>query len=102
MALLEHELAHLGELAPLCRENGIVSLALFGSYLHGDAGPDSDIDLLVEFEPGRRVTLLNMARIEMEMTNVLGRPVDLRTANELSLYFRQEVTGEAQVVYAQG
>ena len=81
--------------------NGIRSLALFGSHLHGDARPDSDVDLLVEFEPERRVTLLDLARLESDMTDLLGRPVDLRTAEELSPYFRQDVTAEAQVVYAQ-
>lgn len=101
MALLEKELTNTGELAALCRENGIRSLALFGSCLHGDSDPDSDVDLLVEFELGRRVTLLDLARMEIAMTDLLGRPVDLRTAEELSPYFRQDVTAEARVVYAQ-
>jgi predicted nucleotidyltransferase len=101
LALLEHELINTGELAALCRQNGIRSLALFGSCLHGDSRPGSDIDLLVEFEPERRVTLLDMARIKIDLTDVLGRPVDLRTADELSRYFRQEVTAEAVIVYAQ-
>ena len=103
LALLEKELTTTGweKLVTLCRGNGIRSLALFGSRLHGDARPDSDMDLLVEFEQGRRVTLLDMARLEAQMADVLGHSVDLQTTEDLSPYFRQDVTAEAQVVYAQ-
>ncbi len=94
-------LAMNAELAALCRDNGIQSLALFGSQLHGDARPQSDIDLLVRFLPGQRVTLLDMARIELALTDLLGRKADLRTAHELSPYFRQAVLAEAHPLYRQ-
>lgn len=80
------------ELARLCQRNGIRRLSLFGSVLKGSARPDSDVDLLVEFQPDARPSLLDMARIEDELSELLGgRRVDLRTAAELSRYFRDEV-----------
>jgi len=86
-------------LAPVCRRHGIRQLALFGSRLKGTARPDSDIDLLVEFRPGARPTLLDMAQIEAELSAVFhGRKVDLRTALDLSPYFRDEVLRTAQVL----
>ena len=90
-------------LAQLCRSNGIRRLALFGSQLKGSAGPDSDVDLLVEFLPQTRPTLLDMARIEIELSQALGgRKVDLRTPQDLSRYFRDEVMQAAQVQYVAG
>lgn len=90
-------------LAQLCRANGIRRLALFGSQLKGSAGPDSDVDLLVEFLPQARPTLLDMARIEIELSQALGgRKVDLRTPQDLSRYFRDEVMQAAQVQYVAG
>jgi predicted nucleotidyltransferase len=90
-------------LAELCRRHGIRKLSLFGSVLKGTDRPDSDVDLLVEFLPEARPTLLEMARIEIELSELLGgRRVDLRTAAELSRYFRDEVIGEAQVQYVAG
>ena len=75
-------------LADLCRRNGIRRLSLFGSRLKGTFGPDSDVDLLVEFEPGAIPTLLDMARMERELSTLLGGlTVDLRTAEDLSRYF---------------
>lgn len=90
-------------LAQLCRTHQISRLALFGSQLKGTAGPDSDIDLLVEFLPKARPTLLDMARIEIELSQALGgRKVDLRTPQDLSRYFRDEVVRTAQVQYVAG
>jgi uncharacterized protein len=90
-------------LAALCQRYGIRKLSLFGSVLKGTAGPDSDVDLLVEFEDGTRPSLLDMAQIEIELSNLLGgRRVDLRTAAELSRYFRDEVIRAAQVQYVSG
>jgi predicted nucleotidyltransferase len=87
-------------LAALCRRHGIQRLALFGSMLRGTARPDSDVDLLVEFEPTARPSLLDMATIEIELSALLdGRPVDLRTAEDLSRYVRAEVVREAQDQY---
>lgn len=87
------------ELAAFCREQGIQSLALFGSQLHGNAHAGSDIDLLVQFLPETRVTLLDMVRLEDALTEMLGRKVDLHTAKELSRYFRQTVVAEARLLY---
>jgi hypothetical protein len=90
-------------LEQLCRTNRISRLALFGSQLKGTAGPESDVDLLVEFLPEARPTLLDMARIELELSQALGgRKVDLRTPQDLSRYFRDEVVRTAQVQYVAG
>jgi hypothetical protein len=81
-----------------CRENSIRHLKTFGSIPGGDRidlREDSDLDLLVEFEPGARVTLLDMARMERELSELTGFKVDLRTAGDLSRYFRQEVLQKA-------
>ena len=87
----------------LCEANHIRRLALFGSQLKGTAEPDSDIDLLVEFFPDARPTLLDLARIEIDLSSALGgRKVDLRTPQELSRYFRDEVVRKAQVQYDAG
>ena len=87
-------------LAIYCRRNGIRSLALFGSLLHGNAHSQSDIDLLVDYHPERKVGLFAIAQMEHELSDLLGRPVELLTAQDLSLYFRDKVLSEAQVLYA--
>ena len=90
-------------LAAFCREHGIRQLAIFGSALRDDFGPDSDVDLLVEFEPDRIPSLLGIARLERGLSPLFGgRKVDLRTAEDLSRYFRQRVLDEAEVQYAGG
>jgi len=85
--------------ADFCRRHHIQRLALFGSVLRDDFRPDSDVDVLVEFEPGRVPGLLRMAGLEAEMGKILGRKVDLRTPAELSRHFRNEVMREAQEQY---
>jgi predicted nucleotidyltransferase len=88
----------LREIDRYCRQNSIRHLKLFGSVLGDrtdDFREDSDLDLLVEFEPGTRVTLLDMARMERELGQLIGFKVDLRTAGDLSRYFRHEVLQEA-------
>jgi uncharacterized protein len=88
-------------LAELCRRHRIGRLSLFGSTLKGTDRPDSDVDLLVEFEPGAHPTYFTLARIELELSPLFGgRRVDLRTAPELSRYFRDEVLREAELQYA--
>lgn len=88
-------------LAELCRRHQIRKLSLFGSQLKGTARPDSDIDLLVEFEPDSGTTYFDMARIELELSPLLGgKKVDLRTPQELSRYFRDEVVRMAEPQYA--
>ena len=90
-------------LADLCRRNGIHRLSLFGSRLKGNFRADSDVDLLVEFEPGTIPTLLDMARMERELSELLGGlRVDLRTAEDLSRYFREAVVQQAQEQYVAG
>jgi hypothetical protein len=88
-------------LAAVCRKHRIRRLSLFGSALRGSDTPDSDVDLLAEFEPGATPGFLGMAAIEEELSQLLdGRKVDLRTAAELSRYFRDQVLREAVVQYA--
>ena len=86
-------------LRAFCRRHGIRSLRLFGSAMRGELRPDSDIDLLVDFEPGRTPGLLTIAQLELELQELLGRDVDLRTAGDLSPYFRDEVVANARVLY---
>ena len=90
-----------GQLASFCRTNGIARLAIFGSALRPDFRPDSDVDVLVEFKPDRIPGLLGIAGMELELSRMFGRTVDLRTPEDLSRYFRQAVLDEAQVQYAQ-
>ena len=87
------------DIADFCRRNRIRRLALFGSVLHGDAKPDSDVDVLVEFEPGVRVGL-RFFDIQEELSDLIGRKVDLNTPNFLSRYFRDQVLKEAEDLYA--
>jgi uncharacterized protein len=87
-------------LEAVCRRYRIRRLSLFGSRLKGTDRPDSDVDLLVEFEPDARPSLLTMAEIELELSPLLGgRKVDLRTAGDLSRYFRDEVVRMAEPQY---
>ena len=87
------------EIAEFCRRNRIRRLALFGSVLRDDFTPESDVDVLVEFEPDAHVGLLGLARMEIELGELLGRKVDLNTPGFLSDYFRDEVLAEAEVKY---
>ena len=90
-------------LAAFCQEHGIKRLAVFGSALREDFGPESDIDVLVEFEPDRIPGLLGVAGIQLELSTLFsGRKVDLRTPEDLSPYFRQDVLDTAEVQYAKG
>jgi predicted nucleotidyltransferase len=89
-------------LAVFCRRHHVRRLSLFGSALRDDFREDSDVDFLVEFEPGARVGLFQMAAMERELSSIVGRRVDLRTPAELSRYFRDEVVRTAEVQYAAG
>lgn len=90
------------QIAEFCRRHRIRKLALFGSVLRDDFRPDSDVDVLVEFEPGVSAGFLRLAAMEEELSKMLHRRVDLRTPPELSRYFREEVLRTAEVQYAQG
>ena len=90
-----------GTLAGFCERHHIRSLSWFGSQLKATARPDSDVDLLVDFEAEHVPGLLGIAAMEIELSELLGgRPVDLRTAGDLSRYFRDEVLRTAQLQYA--
>ena len=87
------------ELAEFCRRNHIRRLRAFGSVLREDFTPDSDVDLIVEFEPGVRMGLIGFAGIEDALSELLGRKVDLNTPDSLSRYFRDRVLAQAEVLY---
>ncbi len=87
------------KLAEFCRRNHVRRLSLFGSALRDQLRPDSDIDLLVEFEPDRTPGLFSIVRMEMELSEALGRKVDMRTPEDLSRYFRDEVVENAKPQY---
>ena len=87
-------------LREFCVRLPIRRLAPFGSVLRGSDRPDSDLDLLVEFVPGAPVGYLEMAEIQFGLSELLGREVDLRTPQELSRYFRDEVVRGAETIYA--
>ena len=86
-------------LARFARRNGIRRLSLFGSVLRDDFRPDSDVDVLVEFRPETRVGLIRMAGLELELSEIIGRKIDLRTPADLSRYFRDDVIRTALVQY---
>lgn len=86
------------EIAEFCRKNGISKLSLFGSVLRDDFTPQSDVDVLVEFEAGRTPGL-RFFTLQDELTTLLGRRVDLNTPACLSRYFREEVVREARELY---
>ena len=90
------------QIATFCRARHIRRLSIFGSALRSDFRPDSDIDLLVEFEPDHIPGLFGIAHMERELSVLLGRKIDLRTPEDLSRYFRQQVLEEAELQYAQG
>lgn len=88
-------------IADFCRRNHIKEFSFFGSVLRDDFRPDSDIDILVEFEPGHTPGFIRLAEMEIELSALFGeRTVDLRTAQDLSRYFRAEVVASAEVQYA--
>lgn len=88
------------EIDKFCKEHPIIAkLSLFGSALTGNLHKDSDIDLLVEFEPGKTPSLFVIIDLEDELTTILGRKTDLRTPEELSHYFRNEVLAQAKSLY---
>ena len=91
-----------GRLTGFCRKNGIRRLALFGSVLRDDFRPDSDIDVLVEFKPGHVPGFFQIYRMEQALSRFFGnRKVDLRTPQDLSRYFRDDVLAHAEEQYAE-
>jgi len=88
------------KLGEFCRRHGIVRMSLFGSILGDAFGPKSDIDFLVEFDPDRRVSLFDVGGMSADLRELLGRNVDLRTEQDLSIYFREDVIRQARPLYA--
>jgi hypothetical protein len=88
------------KIAEFCKRNHIRKLSFFGSVLRDDFGPDSDVDVLVEFEPEHVPGYIRLAGIEIELSEIIGRKVDMNTPNCLSQYFREEVIKAAKVQYA--
>jgi len=84
-----------------CQRNRIHRLSLFGSVLREDFGPESDIDVLVEFEPGTNVGLITLAGMEIELGQMLGYKVEIHTVKGLNPHFRDEVLDQAEVQYEQ-
>jgi hypothetical protein len=87
------------EIADFCKANRIRRLALFGSVLREDFGPSSDVDVLVEFDADARVGMIRLAALEIELSEILGRKVDLNTPGFLSKYYRERILSEAEVQY---
>jgi uncharacterized protein len=87
-------------IAEFCQRHRIRRLSLFGSALRDDFTPDSDVDVLIEFEEGATVGLIRLSAMEIELGEILGRKADLRTPNDLSRYFRDQVLRSAEVQYA--
>lgn len=90
------------EIRKFCKVNRISKLSLFGSHLKGSYTGESDIDILVEFEKGAKPGLLDISRMERELSEIVGKKIDLRTPEELGRYFKDTVLKEAQVKYESG
>jgi len=90
------------QIAAFCMQHKILKLSLFGSVLRDDFGPESDIDVLVEFLPDAKVGLFELYDLEMELSSIFGgRKVEINTPRSLSKYFRERVMDEARVQYVQ-
>lgn len=87
------------KIAEFCKKHHIRKMSLFGSALRDDFTPESDLDILVEFEPGTRVGMIRLAGLEIELGEMLQRKVDLNTPGFLSKYYRDKVLAEAAVHY---
>jgi predicted nucleotidyltransferase len=87
------------EIAAFCRRNHITRLAFSGSVLRDDFTPESDVDVLVQFEPGKTPSLFGLVHMQRELTEIVGRQVDFKTPGFLSRYIRDRVLAEAQVEF---
>ncbi|GMU94089.1 MAG: hypothetical protein AMXMBFR4_31470 [Candidatus Hydrogenedentota bacterium] len=87
-------------LAEICRRYGVERLSLFGSILGDGFSEASDVDILVEYKPDTRIGLIGMANMEADLSEAIGRRVDLRTPGDLSHYFREKVISNARVLHA--
>ncbi len=87
------------QIEAFCRERGIAWLALFGSVLRDDFRPESDVDVLIEFEPDHVPGLFEFSGYALELENIVGKRVDLHTPRSLSRYFRERVIQDAETLY---
>lgn len=87
------------KITEFCQHKPIAKISLFGSILRDDFGSESDVDMLVEFIPDSKIGYFELVGMELELTELVGRKVDLRTPEELSRYFRQRVIDSAQTIY---
>lgn len=90
-----------GEIADFCRRNRIRRLAFFGSVLRDDFTPESDVDVLVEFESGARVGMIRLAGMEAELGRILGRKAEIHTIKGLNPHFKDDVLARAETLYEQ-
>ena len=90
----------LDRITGFCQRHGIARLSLFGSVLRDDFTPQSDVDVLVEFQPGRTPDFFDMAHMQDELAAIFGHQVDLRTPRDLSKHFRDQVLAGARVLHA--
>jgi len=88
------------QIAEFCRRRHIRRLAFFGSVLRNDFRPESDVDVLIEFEPGYRLGLFELIRMQHEFSDMIGREADFRTPEDLGRYMRDRVIAESEVQYA--
>ena len=88
------------KIAAFCRRHAVKRLSLYGSVLHDDFRPDSDVDVLVEFLPGRTPGMFGFGQMILELGEIMGREVDLRTPQDLSEYFRDDVLRKAKPLHA--
>lgn len=87
------------KIARFCQKNHIATMSLFGSVLTDQFNPASDVDFLVEFQPEHIPTMFDIVSMEEELSNIVGRHADLKTAKGISRYFRDEVIAQAQMIY---
>ena len=88
------------EIDEFCQRHHIRKFAFFGSVLREDFGPDSDVDILIEFEPEFIPGLFELMDMQLEFSDMIGREADFRLPGDLSRYFRERVIAEAEVLYA--
>lgn len=100
MGKIQIDIPH-DKVSEFCKRNHIRKLSLFGSVLRDDFSEHSDVDVLIEFESGHGTGYFGLARMERDLSAILGRKVDLRTPQELSRYFRDEVLSQAEIKYAE-
>ena len=89
------------DLQEFCRSHAVREIAVFGSAVRGDFGPDSDVDVLIDLAPEARVGLIALQRMRDELTRIFGRPVDLLTKNGINRHIRDDILRSAQVIHAE-